>query len=372
MPGLDPFYATFNNPKNTVIACVGDSTTFGTNTTNLLGWPGALRTLMTPRWGNGGDGLHTRDRNTTMTTGSDAWTLATTSNTWDCAPCLSAFTFSNAGTWLGNTATKIATWTKPSFLTVNAFYIWAVDGTSAGNFSYSTDGGTTWLNVSATWTGSNTLKRILVPTQITGTNTIKIRGANATGTAVNCYLAGIEPITNSTAPILHNLGAPGEDTASFVRTTSGNWHAFFDLLQPPLVFYMITNDESFWEAFGGDLRPAFQAKMETLATMVTGYGGCMVFMNFFEQAGRDVTMQAEMRVLVKTVAAEYGMPVIDFYDLVGNNAATVAAGYMLAGDVHPTDAGATFMAQQIWKLIAKSGVGATNQSRKKALGSPPH
>lgn len=135
---------------------------------------------------------------------------------------------------------------------------------------------------------------------------------------------------------------------------------------------MITNDESFWEAFGGDLRPAFQAKMETLATMVTGYGGCMVFMNFFEQAGRDVTMQAEMRVLVKTVAAEYGMPVIDFYDLVGNNAATVAAGYMLAGDVHPTDAGATFMAQQIWKLIAKSGVGATNQSRKKALGSPPH
>lgn len=357
MAGLTPFYNSLNNPANIKIVCFGDSTTFGTSTTNNLGWPGALRSLAAARWGTGSDGLHTRDRNTSLTTSGNAWTKATTSDAWDRSPCL-AGVLAQAATYLGNGSAKIATWTKPSYLTVNGFYIWAVDGASSANFSYSTDGGTSWTDVSQTWTQSNSIKRILVNTTITGTNTVKVRGANAAGTAVNCYFIGIEPITTSSTYVIQNWAAASENTASFVRTTSGNWHEAFDLLQPQLVIYMMTNDIGITEALGGTDVTTWRPLIESIFNVVTGYGGSMILMNFFEQVGRNVTLQADYRAMNKDIAASYGMPCIDFYDLVGNGQAAIDAGYVNSGDIHPNDTGAAYMAQQIWKVIGKSGIGA--------------
>ncbi len=351
MPGLDPLFNAFNDPKNIVIACMGDSDTFGTGTTNLLGWPGALRSIAAARWGTGSDGLHTRDRNTTI---SGTWTKATTSDAWDRSPGLAVGAFSAIGTYLANGSANIWIWTKPSYLTVDGFYIWAVDGASSGNFSYSTDGGTTWNNVSVTWNQTNSIKRILVNTSITGTNTVQVRAANASGTAVNTYIMGIEPITKKSTYTIHNWGAAGQFSINFVRNTAGNWHEALDLLQPQLVTYMITNDIVL-DPVANDWKPTVQ----TLASTVTGYGGSMLFMNFFEQYQRDVTAQANYRAMIKDVAASYGMPIIDFYDLVpGGYQGSVDAGYVNATDIHPNDAGATFMAQQIWKVISKPYRGA--------------
>lgn len=360
MAGLTPFYNAFNNPANITIACYGDSTTFGTGSTNTIGWPGALRSLVVNRWGTGSNGLHTRDRNTSLTTSGDAWTKATTSDTWDRTPCKSGVLAQQA-VYLANGSTKIATWTKPSILTVDGFYIWAVDGASSGNFSYSTDGGTSWTNVSETWSQNNSIKRILVRTSISGTNTVKVRAANAAGTAVNCYFIGIEPITKTSTYTIQNWAAAGENTATFVRTTSGNWHEALDLLQPQLVIFMFTNDAPFAEALGATDASGYIPLYNSLADTVTGYGGSILFMNFFEQVGRNVTMQAIFRAAIKSVAANYGMPCIDFYDLVGDGQAAIDAGYVSSGDIHPNDAGCAFIAQQVWKVIGRRNRGATTR-----------
>jgi hypothetical protein len=155
---------------------------------------------------------------------------------------------------------------------------------------------------------------------------------------------------------VHNLGANSEFLFETVRTTSGNWHAWLDLVQPPLVTCMFTNDIVFFDI------AAWQTRWETLMSTVTGYGGSVLAMNFFEQAPtiRDISQQDQMRQVVKLVAKNYGMPYLDFYDLVGDYAATYAAGYYdsPSGDIHANDAGCLFMAKKIWGAIARSNVGA--------------
>lgn len=354
MSGLDPFYNTFNNPSNIVMAVFGDSTSKGDATVTNGGWPEQLRVLAASRWGRGGDGIHTMDRHWTLTSGGNAWTIATTSDAWDCAPLLGYFTTPAPATYFANGSAKIATWTKPSSLSPTAFTIYIVDGASAANFAYSLDGGTSWTNVSNTWNSDNKIVKLRINTAIS--STLKIRAANAAGTAVNVYMAGVEPHTSAPGFVVHNVAGDGEFSGSIVRTTAGNWHAWLDVVQPPLCVYMLTNDDELWELFG-DISAKIQTHLEALANVVTGYGGCLLFMNFFEQTTRSISIQAAIRVIVKTVAAEYGMPIIDFYDLVGDYAASVAAGYVDSGDIHPNNAGSVFIAQNVWAAIAKSGVG---------------
>ena len=186
-----------------------------------------------------------------------------------------------------------------------------------------------------------------------------IRAANSSGTAVNTYLIGVETHTNTPGLVIHNVAGDGELSYTIVRAGAGNWHEWLDTVTPPLVFFMITNDiayltttftDSSWVNFNGRLR--------SFADVVTGYGGSVIFMNFFERpAPADTSIQAQMRIVVKAVGNDYGMPVIDFYDLVGDNATAVAAGYMNSGDIHENNAGAVFMAQSIWPYICKTGKG---------------
>ena len=68
MAGLDLLFANFNNPANIVICTMGDSTTKGTISVTNGGWPEQLRLLAESRWGRGGDGIHTLDRNWVLTT----------------------------------------------------------------------------------------------------------------------------------------------------------------------------------------------------------------------------------------------------------------------------------------------------------------
>lgn len=356
MSGLDPFYNTFNNPSNIFMASFGDSTTEGNVTVTNGGWPEQLRVLAAPRWGRGGDGCHPMNRDPwTITSGGSAWTAATSSNVWDCAPLNGGAGTPAPVAYLGNGSTVIATWTMPGSLTTTAFTFYMVDGPSSDNFSYSLDGGTSWTDVTATWSQNNTITKIRINSAVT--TSIKVRAANAAGTAVNTYIVGLEPHTSSPGFVIHNVAANAEYLLATVRTTAGNWHAWLDIVQPPLITVMYTNDVLFYS------QASWRANLTSIANIVTGYGGCVLFMSMFEQFGRNITTQANMRADVKFVANNFGMPVIDFYDLVGDANATLAAGYYNTNaDIHENNTGAIFMAQQIWSLIGKSGVGAKRRT----------
>jgi hypothetical protein len=168
---------------------------------------------------------------------------------------------------------------------------------------------------------------------------------------VSVYLVGVVPITSSPGLIVDNV-AVNSSFLSGAVFASRPWTALLDLYQPKLAAIMFTNDVVFPD-------PAtYQANMQTFCDGVTAGGGAVLFMNFFEQPGRSTSDQAKLRAATKAAARAKGMPCVDLYDLVGDNAATVAAGYMDSSDIHENNAGAVFIAQQAWKSVAGSGVGA--------------
>ncbi len=362
MAGLTPWFNALADPPSAHIVTIGDSTSWGTNTTGNLGWADVLRTKFATRFGErSSDGIHDPFRNTSLTTSTDAWTKATTSNTWD-RSLANMGSYNQQGTYLGNGATKIATWTKPSTITYHEMTIWVVDGSGTGDFSYDITGLGFWAAIpTQTWNNDNSIKRI----KIQGLNspaTFRIRAANSAGTATNVYLLGFEPTTGSrTSPTIHALGAPSHYTSTFNRTTSGNWHAILDVLQPQLVTFMMTNDAALLQTLGGSasgIDSAYRTGINGIADVVTGYGGSMLFMGFMEQdpSGRGSDFQQAYRDLVKSVAGNYGMPYIDFYDLVGGGySVSNGLGYMSDG-LHPSDTGAAWMAGEIWKVIGRPPV----------------
>jgi lysophospholipase L1-like esterase len=350
MSGLEPFWDTFNDPSTIHWAVYGDSTSEGNIGPTNGGWVEQVRVLADNRWQRGGDGLHPLNRDSwTLTTSPNAWTKATSSNAWDCGPMNGSLGSVAASTYLANGASKIATWTKPSAVTAATFTIYVVDGASAGNFSYSLDGGSNWTDVSETWAANNTIKRVRIPAPVT--STLKVRAANAAGTATNVYLVGGEPHTTNNGFVIHNLAANSEFQFNVVRGGTGNWHAFLDLVQPALVSIMFTNDALLFDP------SIFEDELIELADTVTGYGGAVLFMNYFEQ-DRSPENLASMRQITKNVAAASGMPVVDLYDAVGGGFEVAdGLGYM-ADALHPSDAGAVFIAQQVWPVIARPDLAA--------------
>lgn len=283
-----------------------------------------------------------------LTTGANAWTKATVSNTWDSGPLLGS-TF-GTGVYTGNNSNQVATWTKPTHVSVTSFDLHVIDGASSGNFSFRIDGGS-WINVSNTWDQNNSYDRITI-TSVVNTN-VEVRCANAAGTGVQTYLVGLEPHDSNSngQTAVHAMGASSEFSYSWKRTTAGNWAAWLQTQQPRLVFLEcpFTNDILFW----GD--PNIQTNCQSIIDVVKGYGGDVWLFCFGEQNGRNVTHQAEARTMAHNLAASNGLYIVDFYALWGNFAAANAAGYM-QDDLHPSVNGNRFMAQRLLNpLFARSG-----------------
>lgn len=343
---LDAWKA-ISDPTTRVIAAFGDSTGQGTVGVTNGGYCEILRELMRSRWGKACAGFFgTWWSHWSYTTGGNAWTNATVSDAWDVGPYMPQF--SPAHTKRADTASKIATWTKPSGLQVTSFTLYMVDGAGSGNFSYSIDGGS-YTNVSNSWNQDNSLDAITINSPVS--STVAIRGANASGTGVNTYLVGIEPHSGTTGVKLHNLCVNGEATYSVVRTTAGDWGKWIDLVQPDLITIMYTNDVLVFNATD------YQNRLQSLISRVTAYGGEAILMSFFEQDGRDTTTQATMRSIHASLAQSNNIPHINFYDLVGGGySAAVAAGYM-SDALHPSNSGAVFIANHMWAHIGRTDRG---------------
>jgi hypothetical protein len=269
---------------------------------------------------------------------SGTWTRATTSDAWDRGPLLGSST--GCGTFRANGASNVATWTKPAGTTVTSFVLHVIDGASAGQFAYRIDGGT-WTNVTNTWTADNSYDRITVSASVS--STVEVRAANASGTATNLYLVGLEPVDSAaTGPAVHVLAAAAEFSFSMVRTTSGSWQDWWNAIQPAAVWLECpwTNDVSFWPTNAADI----EANMRAVIELVRGYGAEVFLFSFGEQDGRSVSDQTAMRALARSLAGEYRCHYVSAYDMWGTYSAANAAGLML-DTIHASATGTAAIGQ---------------------------
>ena len=329
--------------KHTVdIAMTGDSTIELNN-----GWPHYLCDLIDPVWGTCNEGVFPANNPTwTFTTGGNAWTNVTTSDAWDVG-VFGPGVF-GAGIKRGNTSAKIATWTKPSWLpTVTNWKLYLVDGASAAATSYSIDGGSSWTAIGSGFSGSNSILSFTVADSPI-TTTLKVRGANSAGTAVNTYLLGLEPTINPLGPTIHNVSSSGESSWAMYRTTAGDWTAWWDLRQPDIAVWQFTNDSAaIWSKSG------YETRLNAWIDVIEANGGEVVIISFGEQDGRSVTDQADQRDSDASVAASRGWPYIDMCALWGGSFATADAQGFMNDSLHPSVLGMQSIAAEFWKVISR-------------------
>lgn len=343
---LAAWHALSSDAAHTV-ACFGDSTTEGTGQTNPaeLSWPAILRTRLSVAWGRQTNGFLGPWRDDYLTFAGTP-TQSATSDTWNRGP-FSIDTLDSTVFRL-NSSTDIATYTVRG-APVQHVKLYVIDGPSSGNFSVSIDGGA-FANVSNTWSQDLSMDLLTINGPIS--STLRIRGANAAGTTVLAYLVGVEADYNAAAgAVVHNVGSAGAFGAFLVRLSgdSGDWGAWLDRVQPAVATWMFTNDvTALWNPTN------WQARAEAFVDRVRANGGEAILMSFYEQGSRSITDQAEARSRLKTVAAAKVCPLIDFYDLVGDAAAAVAAGLMPStSDVHATTKGHRYIADRVFNLLGR-------------------
>ena len=353
------------------IAVISDSIGENDATYNLTAFPWHVRERLARRWGASSSfGMLGCWHD--VWTFAGTWTQATTSDAWDVGVYYNAGVTPFSGVNLGNAAADIATYTKlggdHNILwvgeAITGFKLYVVDGASSANFSYSVDGGA-WTDVTGvTWGQDNGIEVITIGTAVT--STVEVRGANAAGTAANVYLMGIEPTTAGTGPVLHWLSSGGQDSRQVVRTTSGDWTAWLDLVQPQVVVWLLVNDllDVIWDTGAGN-GADYQTRLEAVADVVSGYGGSMVLVNYFghNHSGMDGVTGSppspassgansqQMATINAAVATSYGFEAIDLYDLVGNFTTTNAAGYLAVDELHPSDPGGEVITQWVWPSL---------------------
>lgn len=221
------------------VVILGDSTVQGSTHSSLStgpwdNWPnraaralgdakgGLLGAGFYPMWRCGGSTLAGATSTNTASewtlTGS-GWQVETSTNTWDLGPFLVAPY--NTG------SSKTATWTRPAGLRVQQVDIFYVDQSAAdGSFSYSLDGGTTWIDVTCTLPHTTTLKKVSVACQ--DPTSIIVRCATAAGTSKTCIFVGVDvwstvPVWGVTKGIkVHNLGYDGQTLQNFLRAQTPN------------------------------------------------------------------------------------------------------------------------------------------------------
>ncbi len=348
MAGLDPWYALLNDSRVPLkmVAC-GDSVTQGdVPPQNNGGWTEMLRNNALSRWGKGGEGLWAIYRENWVAVGT--WVQATTSDVWD--------SHNHQTTKFANGSAKTYTWTTPASMSIDNFDLYIVDGPGSANFAYSFDGGSTWTNTAFTLIQDNQVKKQHFAHSLPVGATFKMRAANAAGTAVNVYLIGIEPRTSTPGLIVENIAHNGDLLAfSEERVTVGNKRSWFQLEQPKLVVIEYWND-TVWQT-----AVEFQARLLSFVNFVVGYGGC-VLLHCYLELDQGSAVEATYRAAFHAVAAATGMPIIDYYQLIGDRAAAEAGGYLIPVNQHPTNLMTQFMADRVWEIISHGTVGTRFQA----------
>jgi hypothetical protein len=344
-----------SDPTTRQIALVGDSTT-------ERGWGRMLRSLASNLWGDGGLGFRHMGKQTEPFpnsiqewTQAGTWTKGINTDPWNISPTTGGVV-SNNGSWHAKSAAATFTWKKGSDCkTITSFDLFVADGASAANFAYSIDGGA-FVDVSQSWAHTNALKKIHIASSVF--STVTVRAANAVGTAVDLYMIGIEPHYSTTGVRIHEIAAGGEFSNQAIRTAdAGNWHAWFDMMQPQLVFCMFINDAAFW---GGSNPTNFQQRLDDFGAMVTGYGGTVVYYTYVKTADGDTSVFDDKTARELAVAQKYGGHYYNLNEIIGGtHAAALAANFFdpVYDEVHPNFRGMRMMANHAWNIVGAQPVG---------------
>jgi hypothetical protein len=334
------------SPTDRVVAILADST--GELDAGGTGqpWPRLLREKMQRHWGISGTGLLGTWRDEwAFTAGGDAWTESANTDTWSKGPYVGGLPFAN--TMRATTATMVATWTKPIWVTqpITSFKIYVVDGVSSANFSYRIDGGA-WTDVSHTWNQDDSFDIITIPSAVT--STVEIRGGNAVGLNVTMYLTGIECITG-TGATLHDLSASAEGLYSTAR--SGNvadLNAWIDVVQPDVLIVSYTNDFSL--TFYNTTR--IQLDLQSIVDREAPYGYTVPMFFWGQNRGVNEPTPAQLAAVesIYNAAASPNSEYIDLFARYGDYTTVNALGYM-ADTLHPSDKGSMEIAKVVWSLI---------------------
>lgn len=338
-----------------IIACFGDSVTEGTGG-NCGGYPEILRQLMTKKWASGGYGFYgTWRSHWVYTSGANAWDTSQggSSKPWNIGPYDGGIMDVNTKVVIGNTASKIATWYRYSYQwpaqlyseggpAIDSFTLWVVDSTGSGTFSYSIDGGA-WTNVSYSWSNNNTLARITINSPIA--NNLRVRGANAAGTATNLYLVGIEPKVSTPGSLVHNMGAASEFTFSSIRLDNSKWGGWLDIIKPKVATIIYTNDLDFgWDS------TSYQNRLQAFIDKVAANGGETIIITMWGQNGRNAANYTAQRSIHQNLANVNNLYHLNLYDLVGDFSAAQAAG-LISDNLHPNNNGYARIADYLWSYL---------------------
>ncbi len=338
-----------------VVAVLADSTAELDYGTSIPPWPQIIREKMKDRWGISGTGFRGNWKSEwSFTSGGDAWTSSTQSDSWSKAPYDGGF-IANCHTMLANGSTKTATWTKPSWLTqsITSFKLYVVDGASSGDFAYRIDGGA-WTDVSSSWDQNSSLDVITIPSAVS--STVQVRGANAVGTAQNIYLVGLEANTG-TGSTLHDISASAQGLYTTANLTgNADYLAWIDVIQPDIIIVSFTNDlqTSVYNT------TTITNKLQAIATRQQPYG-YVVPMPFWGQDryadGCDDARNTQLAGIYTSNATTNNSEYIDLWARYGNYAAVNGLGYM-QDTLHPSDSGGVEIAKLVWPLLAR-GTGNT-------------
>lgn len=270
----------------------------------------------------------------------------------------------------GSGSTKIATYSCGADIRYPnvGFAVYWIDyasGTTATP-SYSTDGGSSWIDFPDAPLRNNSLRKFYVATSLASGGTVKIRGANAAGTATGVCPAGIEvfylPPSTTTGLIVHNLGVGGADLHDATATTSGDALAWFDSVvlgtgaitnQPSIAIVenvnhvAVENNTTTWNTDLG-----------VINTRLSSFASVGIWSPYeLSNASFNTTNQASYRAQTKSSAPALSpaWKLIDFYDaLAGNgitgNAQTIAAGLLYDGN-HQSQALHFYMADRLYWFI---------------------
>lgn len=259
-----------------------------------------------------------------------------------------------------NNTLRTITWTRPSHVRCTTAYIHWVDDsttTSGAKWSYSTNGGSSWTEVSTTSPATPT-HNVTTISGLDDPTDIRIRNANATGTTYTnspCFI-GIDIRHSDYGWVVHNIGESGASLSLATASNScgavstdraGDWSTLFDYYEPELVIIEFSNDTT------GYVQATFETAIETACSTLSTYADLVAY-GFPDQSRLSGgTNLANVRNHTRTKVLEYNGVAIDMSQRWTNTATAQANGFMPAGlfPIHPTELGDKDIASAIGRLL---------------------
>lgn len=262
----------------------------------------------------------------------------------------------------------VATFTPPAGSSTDLIDLYWIDGGLLvfGNFRVSKDGGSTWSQIDSisghTRVGSNNLVKTTITGPITGS--FKIQASSNGSNSVGVAFAGVSLRSSSVTHgiRIHEFGAGGRYQANLTRTTTGSPLAMLTtpgFINPDLCVFLFSNDVLL-HGNATTFKTRYQAILLTLALAELTPDVILVCPP--EQGGNRAGVkatQALFRAVTHEVADETNagldlarVAVLDLGEAWGEISDSLAAGLMDDDEIHPSEAGHAYIADQVARMLA--------------------